>query len=103
MQKLELMDWKWRKIETPIDLDNLSEIGQIEIRVISGDEVAIVTYKSGKQEVYDSSNDRIQDILDYKYILWYQDHFVIDKDTFLWRSNTYSVANYELYKRREVL
>lgn len=97
------MDWEWRMVETPIDLDDLSEVAQIEIRVISGDEVAIVSYKNGKQEIYDASDERIEDRFDYKYILWYQDHFVIDKDTFLCRGNTYSVGDYMLYKRRETL
>lgn len=94
MEKLVLMDWKTEETETPIDLDDLSEINQIEIRVITGDEVAIVRWKDGKSSVYDSSNCRNKDFFDYKYILWCKGKFAIDKDVFLTRANSYSVYKY---------
>lgn len=94
MKKLVLMDWASNEVETPIDLDDLSEIKQIEIRVISGDEVAIVHWKDGKTSAYDSSNCRMIDFFDYKYILWCKGKFAIDKEIFLKRKNTYSVGGY---------
>lgn len=101
MKKLVLMDWENKETETPIDLDDLSEIKQIEIRVISGDEVAIVRYKDGKTSTYDSSDCRMIGFFDYKYILWCKGKFVISKDAFLKRVNSYSVGNYMMELKGE--
>ncbi len=101
MKKLVLMDWANNEVETPIDLDDLSEIKQIEIRVITGDEVAIVRWKDGKTSAYDSSDCRMKDFFDYKYILWCKGKFAIDKDVFLTRANSYSVGKYMMRLKGE--
>lgn len=94
MKQLVLMDLASNEVETPIDLDDLSEIKQIEIRVITGDEIAIVRWKDGKSSVYDSSKCHMKDFFDYKYILWCKGKFAINKDVFLTRANSYSVEKY---------
>lgn len=67
---LKIMDYSGDLYETTVDLDKLDEILHINIDVISGDEIATVIYENGMREVFDSSNDRIQNFYDGSYTLY---------------------------------
>ena len=67
---LEIMDYKNNKVKTEIDLDKLDKIQKIEIKVITGDEICKVKYKNGKEEIFDSSNSRMNSFYDYEYTLY---------------------------------
>ena len=49
MKELILFDFDDNKTKTGVDLDDLSEILRIDIQVISGDEIARITYKNGQE------------------------------------------------------
>lgn len=66
--KLKLLDY--RDKPTEFEIGELDTIKSIEIEVISGDEVAIVTRKDGYVDTYDTGSDRILDFNDNSYIIY---------------------------------
>ena len=91
MQKLVLLDFEDRQVETPVDLEDLENIKEIEIRVITGDEIAVVLYNSGYMKSYDSGRGRIEDFFDGSYMLYHCGVFVTDINKFLNRKNSYEI------------
>lgn len=91
MRKLVLMDYANEKVEIPIDLDDLNEIKGIKIRVITGDEVAIVLWKNGQTKAYDSSNCRFESFFDGSYQLYSDGKFYVDLDAFDLRKDSYEM------------
>lgn len=53
--KLVIYDWQKTAVITDIDLEHLENIKKIQIDCITGDEIAVVTYQDGKEEVIDSA------------------------------------------------
>lgn len=92
MKVLELMDFTNTKHETDIDLDELDKIDSITISVISGDEIATITYKNGETVSIDADiladGKRFHDDYDGTYIL-YSSGSVNRLDEFEKRSDTY--------------
>lgn len=50
--KLKLMDYMDRTKE--FEIGDIDDILRIDIRILSGDEIAIVTYMNGDKEKFDS-------------------------------------------------
>lgn len=95
MTPLKLFDWNNNYSETTIDIDNLSSVESITIRVITGDEIAYVNYKDGSSKKFDSSKDRLIDYDDGSYTL-YVDGQVNLIDEFLNRKDSY-----DMFRRSE--
>lgn len=91
MRNLVLMDYANKKVETPIDLDDLNDIEEIEIRVITGDEIAIVLWKNGQTKAYDSSGCRFESFFDGSYQLYSCGEFIADLDAFESRKDSYEM------------
>lgn len=95
MTPLKLFDWNNNYSETTIDIDNLSSVESITIRVITGDEIAYINYKDGSSKKFDSSKDRLIDYDDGSYTL-YVDGQVNLIDEFLNRKDSY-----DMFRRSE--
>ena len=64
------MDYRNTEYDTGVSLDDLSGIDNIQITILSGDEIATVTYKDGDSDMFDSSVTRIMDFFDGSYTLY---------------------------------
>lgn len=72
---LSLLAYNNVRLATDVDITKkgLERLKSIKIKVISGDEIAIVNYKDGRTETYDSSivgGKRSDDEFDDEYILY---------------------------------
>lgn len=67
---LIIMDYKNTEYDTGVSLDDLSTIDNIQITVVTGDEIATVTYKDGRSEQFDSSTSRMMNFFDNNYTLY---------------------------------
>lgn len=89
MKELILFDFDDKETKTGVDLDDLSEILRIDIQVISGDEIARITYKNGMVEMHDGTTEpRLMDFDDGEYCI-YQAGVKNDIDEWLKRKNSY--------------
>lgn len=66
--KLKLMDYMDRTKE--FEIGDFDDILRIDIRILSSDEIAIVTYMNGDKEKFDSCNTRTTDLYDGEYCLY---------------------------------
>lgn len=74
MKELILLDFDNNETKTGIDLDDLSEVLRIDIRVISGDEMARITYKNGEVKTFDGTTEpRLMDFDDGEYCIYQTD------------------------------
>ena len=89
MKTLVIMDWDNKTTDTGVNLDNLDDILRIDIDVVTGDEIATVTYKDGRKEKYDSSNCRMRDFYDFGYCLYGPEENNLER--FNKRSSSYEV------------
>ena len=89
--ELKLLDYRGR--ETIADIGDLDDIAVIEIKVVTGDEVATVIYKDFTTDYFDSSNSRTQDCFDYSYELYRYDKEdnIMDKDYWKNRKSSYDL------------
>ena len=70
-KKLILINSFDEKVKSNIDISNLDDILRIDIKVISGDEVAEVTYKNGDKKIFDSDTHwRMMDYQDEDYCIY---------------------------------
>lgn len=89
MKELMLFDFDNKETNTGIDLNNLDDILRIDIRVISGDEIARITYKNGEIKIFDGTTEpRNMDFDDGEYCI-YQKGVKNDIDEWLKRKNSY--------------
>ena len=89
MKELVLLDFDNNKTKTGVDLNNLDDVLRIDIRVISGDEMAHITYKNGKAIAFDGTTEpRVMDFDDGEYCI-YQAGVKNDIDEWLKRENSY--------------
>lgn len=89
MKELILFDYADNKTKTGVDLDDLSEILRIDIRVITGDEVARITYKNGDIKIFDGTTAfRDMDFDDGEYCI-YQAGVKNDIDEWIDRKDSY--------------
>lgn len=66
--KLKLMDYMDRTKE--FDIGNFNCILRIDIRIVSGDEIAVVTYMNGDKTEFDSCDTRTENFYDGEYCLY---------------------------------
>lgn len=86
---LMLMDYDDRLFDTGIELSRLGEdVVSVFITVLSGDEIARVTFEDGHEEEFDSSEGRIISFYDGSYWL-YQKGVINRLDKFLERGSSY--------------
>ena len=57
MKELILFDFNNKMTKTGIDLNNLDDVLRIDIQVLSGDEIARITYKNGDIKVFDGTTE----------------------------------------------
>lgn len=89
MKELVLFDFDGNKTKTGVDLDNLDDVLRIDIRVISGDEMARIVYKNGEIKDYDGTTEwRHIDFDDGEYCI-YQAGVKNDIDEWLKRKDSY--------------
>ena len=71
MKELILLDFDNNETKTGVDLNNLDDVLRIDIRVISGDEMAYITYKNGEVKTFDGTTEpRLQDFDDGEYCIY---------------------------------
>jgi hypothetical protein len=85
------MDYANEITDTGVDISDLSNIEKIMIRVVTGDEIAIIYYKDGNAAVYDSSKCRSEDYKEALYTLYNFDTGVNRIDKFLNRKDSYTM------------
>lgn len=68
----------------------------IRIEVISGDEIAFVTYDDNTVEIFDSSDCRIMDYFDYEYILYDEERDINIYDFWVTRRNSYDMEGWAI-------
>jgi len=91
---ITLMDYADRKVTH--DIGDIENIGTIDIEVITGDEIAVVTYKDGTIKRFDSSDSRIYDFYDNEYEIYNAETGVnyLNSDEFLKRESSYDYDPY---------
>lgn len=89
MKELVLYDYDNNKTKTGVDLNNLDDVLRIDIHVISGDEMANITYKNGKVITFDGTTEpRLMNFDDGEYCI-YQAGVKNDIDEWIDRKNSY--------------
>lgn len=97
MSKLAIMDCEGICTDTPVDLADLSEIEEIWIKVISGDETCVVFYASGCKGVFDAPNARLVSFYDGAYILYSHEKGINRIKEFERRKDTYEMLSRYLW------
>lgn len=89
---IELMDYQNEKVA--FDIGDIEDIVSIEITVVSGDEIAMVFYRNGTAEIFDSSSSRLYDFYDYAYLIYDVTTGVnyLNDERFLSRETSYDVS-----------
>ena len=87
---LKLFDYDNHVIKTDVDLFD-PNIERITIKVITGDEIAIVDYFNGARSVYDSSDCRKYDFLDNEYVILDKEDGIDIIDKFIGRKDSYDI------------
>lgn len=85
---LKLFDYDNHVTHTGVNLCN-PEISKVTIRVITGDEIALVDYTNGARSVYDSSDCRKYDFFDNEYVILDREDGIDMIDEFIGRKNSY--------------
>lgn len=71
IKELILLDFDNNETKTGVDLNNLDDVLRIDIRVISGDEIARITYKNGEVKTFDGTTEpRYADFNDGEYCIY---------------------------------
>lgn len=75
---LSLLAYNNARLVTDVDITKkgLERLKSIKIKLVSGDEIAIVNYKDGRTETYDSSivgGERSYDEFQDEYVLYHED------------------------------
>ena len=74
-----------------VDFTLTKPFKSILINVVSGDEIANVTYDDNSIDNFDSSKDRVVDYQDYYYWLYNEDMEIDIYDDFVLRKNSYDI------------
>jgi hypothetical protein len=91
---LSLLAYNNARYDTGVDItkEGLEKLKSIQIKVFSGDEIAVVKYKDGRTEWYDSAvvgGKRTEDIFDDEYILYREGDDESTVLMWLFRSDSY--------------
>ena len=87
---LNLVDYDGHVTHTGVNLHD-PNIMKVTIKVITGDEVAIVDYFNGARSVYDSSDCRKYDFYDAEYVILDREKDIYLIDEFRGRYNSYDI------------
>ena len=87
---LNLFDYDNNVIHTGVNLCD-PNIMKVTIRVITGDEIALVDYTNGARSVYDSSDCRKYDSFDGEYVILDRENGIDLIDEFRGRSDSYDI------------
>lgn len=87
---LNLFDYDNHVTHTGVNLHD-PNIKRVTIKVITGDEVAIVDYTNGARSVYDSSDCRKYDFYDAEYVILDREKDIYLIDEFRGRYNSYDI------------
>ena len=87
---LNLVDYDNHVIHTGVNLCD-PNIMKVTIKVITGDEVALVDYFNGARSVYDSSDCRKYDLYDAEYVILDRENDIDLIDEFRGRSDSYDI------------
>lgn len=87
---LNLVDYNNRVTHTGVNLCD-PNITRVTIKVITGDEVALVDYFNGARAVYDSSDSRNYDFYDAEYVILDRENEIDLIDEFRGRSDSYDI------------
>lgn len=68
MRELKIMDYDGNLKATGVDMDD-THIEKITVKILSGDEIAIVTMKNNEEKIFDASEDRHMDFYDGSFVL----------------------------------
>lgn len=68
----------------------------IRIEVVSGDEIAFVTYDDNTVESFDSSDCRIMNYFDYEYMLYDEERDINIYDFWVTRKDSYDMEGWTL-------
>jgi hypothetical protein len=87
--KIKLLDFADN--EVIVDVGDIETIKKMDIAVISGDEILIVSYKDDTEKQFDSCDTRIWDFYDGRYTLYSEDEGVnlLDDEKFVNRFTSY--------------
>lgn len=87
--RLTIIDYAGRRKRA--DIGSKEDIATIDIVVLSGDEIADVTYKDYTRKRFDSCDDRISDFFDDAYEIYHfrKKNNLIDNPLWLKRSSSY--------------
>lgn len=86
---LTLLDYANNKVEFTLT----KPFKAILISVVTGDEIAYVTYDDNSIDIFDSSKNRLDDYNDYDYWLYNEDMEIDIYDDFALRKNSYDMKN----------
>lgn len=89
MKELVLYDYNNNKTKTGVDLNNLDDVLRIDIHVISGDEMANITYKNGKVITFGGTTEPLLMNFDDGEYCIYQAGVKNDIDEWIERKNSY--------------
>ena len=92
---LNLFDYDNNMVRTGVNLCD-PNIVKVTIKVISGDEVALVDYVNGARSTFDSSTCRDYDSLDDEYVLLDRENGIDMIDEFLHRGDSYGMNNFDI-------
>ena len=87
---LKLFDYDNHITHTGVDLYD-PNIERVTIKVITGDEIALVDYTNGARSIYDSSDCRKYDFKDNEYVLLDRENGIDIIEDFLHRENSYDI------------
>ena len=87
---LNLFDYDNHVTHTGVNLHDPNII-RVTIKVITGDEVALVDYSNGARSVYDSSDCRKYDFCDAEYVILDREKDIYLIDEFRGRCNSYDI------------
>ena len=91
MRVLYLYDYKNEIIYTPIDLDNLEDINELTITVVSGDEILDILYTDNESDQVDSCPTRQLSFFDGTYILYSKRKGIDRLGEFMSRKDSYTM------------
>jgi len=90
---LKLFDYDSHITHTGVNLCD-PNIMKVTIRVITGDEIALVDYTNGARSVYDSSDCRGYDFFDAEHVILDREKGIDLIDKFIGRKNSYDTDNF---------
>ena len=95
MRVLYLYNYRNDITYTPINLDNLDDIEELTITVVSGDEILDILYTDGFSDQVDSCLDRMIDFFDGSYIIYSKRRGINILDKFMTREDSYTMFREE--------